>query len=752
MTPTWSDISELLACGAAAEFEADLVVQPQTTPAPAVLSWVMDDPRANLHAGAGRSRITRAGDCRVRLDHPDGRRTLFHDGTVWQVALDETATVFRVRSVNASGFAALLVDQPSDAEEGLGFGFPSGPIREFTHQGRPVAVMAGDPGDGFGAVELSVDMRTGVLVRVAAVDGSWEAWLENLELRQADESVFRWAGRADPPEQIQPSGDWRPLQITDPITPTPDPDPAPADLRGRLLRVTLDELVIADGQLSPPRVGETIEVYLTFFEAPSPRGAESTEFHARAEPVGTGTPYEDYFGVLRWPTILRGDGWAATWSAPRPTVGHVVVTGSLAIIHDAAAAHWFTPTRAAVARIRVNRLTGPVPADPESGSIPGNAWADEPVCPSSFDSQMAHYEAEGSAPAIAVALDLDLDAAQPPRARNDFEPGGLSALGDQLWSGDRHRPILQRRHRALPTQTEEHLLPLPVSVYSSAITPHAGSDGLWIERAQTLWSVDTAPGGPAQLHDLGAVGWGSAVTVGPHLVTSGSPLRRFDTQGEIDPITLPPEITYVGKLDRVDEGLLVVGREPGEDTDENDDLSYRLGPVPKPQRFRLAVYDHSGQWTVGTSFGLPVPPTAVGRGPEGPWVLSADLLLRFDASLTRTTAHRLPYSAHSAGSTNTGPWLTLDGERIALHLRNAEAPDPWHLRALVRDIGPRGEFPWDLVLRLDNDLMPVATVLTDCPRPSIAVTADQTIWFSGNVLRGITADGQLIDSESEPPK
>jgi len=54
MTPTWSDINELLACGAAAEFEADLVVQPQTTPAPAVLSWVMDDPRANPHACLGR--------------------------------------------------------------------------------------------------------------------------------------------------------------------------------------------------------------------------------------------------------------------------------------------------------------------------------------------------------------------------------------------------------------------------------------------------------------------------------------------------------------------------------------------------------------------------------------------------------------------------------------------------------------------------------------------------------------------------
>ena len=744
MTPTWADVGLLLARGADSEFTADLVVRPRDSPAPSVLSWVMDDPRANVHAGPGRSRITRAGGSRVRLDHPDGRSTLFNEGTVWQVDHDQTATMFRVMSLNATGFAAHLIDQPDNAEEALGYGFPSEPVHRSTHQGRPVAVVAGDAGDGSGGVALSVDMRTGVLVRVAAADGSWGAWLENLDVRQIGGPVFRWEGPVAQPDPIAPCAPWIPAPFIDDITPGPDPEPLPADPRGRLLRVGLDELVIADGQLSPPRVGETIEVHLTFLEEPSHQGTESTQVRAFAEPIGTGTPREDHRAVLRWPTVLRGDGWTATWSAPRPAVGHVLIAGQFVILHDAAAAHWFTPTRAAVARIRVNRLTGPMPADTGSGQMPGSAWSDERSCPVGFAPDSAHHAADGAAPAIAVVLDLDLDSAEAPRARNDFEPGVLSSLGGDLWAGDRHRPILQHRRIGDSVQTEEHLLPLPVRVYSRAITPYVGTGGLWIEHNRKLWSVDIAPDRPA-IHDLGGVGWGSAVTIGPHLVTSGDHLRRFDALGEIDPIALPPEVTYVGALARVDEGLLVIGREPSDDDDEDVDLGYGFTRRQADQRFHLAVYDHAGEWRVGGLFGLPAPATAIGRGAGGIWVLSTDLLLRFDEALRRTTVHRLPYAPISAGPTASGLWLSLDSQRIALGLRDPDAPDPWGLRESLGDVGPRGESRHGLVVRVDNDLHPDAPVLTDSLRPSVTVTADDTVWFSGRTLRGITVGGHIID-------
>lgn len=368
-------MGELLARGADESFEAELVVRPPSSPVPPVRFWVMDDPRANLHAGPGRTRVARAGRTRARLDHADGRRTLFNSGRVWQIADDGTATTFRVRSLNASGYAALLIDPPDNAEAGLGYGFPAGGIRQSTHQGRPVAVMSGDARDGFGAIEISVDLNTGILMRVAASDDSWEARLENLQVMQVDDAVFRWEGRAEPPGPIQPLAEWVPAPITEQLTPVPDPEPLPTDPRARRLRATLDEIVIADGQLSPPRVGETIEVHLSFLDDPSPMNAEPVEIRALAEPIGQGPPREDRFGVLRWPTILRGDGWTAKWSAPRPAIGHVAVSGHFAIIHDAAAAQWFTPTRAAVSGIRVNRLTGPVPADPETEPLPGNAWS-----------------------------------------------------------------------------------------------------------------------------------------------------------------------------------------------------------------------------------------------------------------------------------------------------------------------------------------------------------------------------------------
>ncbi|MDX2358367.1 hypothetical protein [Dietzia sp. PP-33] len=746
MTPTWSDVGGLLARGADAEFEADLVVRPRTEPAPSVRRWVMDDPRANLHAGPGRSRLTRAGASRVRLDHAGGRQTLFNDGTVWQVAADETATRFDVRSLNASGYAALLIDQPDNAEQALGYGFPSGPLADSSHQGRPTVVAAGDPGDGLGAVEVSIDVHTGVLVKVAAADESWEAGLENLTFTQCDESVFRWEGETGPPEPIQSSAERIPTPFTGKLTAVPDPEPLPADRSGRQLRARLDELVIADGQLSPPRVGDTVEVHLTFFEDLSPMGAEPAEVRATAEPIGTGTPRKDHHGVLRWPTILRGDGWCARWSSPRPMIGHVLVTGHFAIIHDAAAVDTFPPTRAVVTGIRVNRLTGPMPADPEREPLPDNAWSDESECPAGFAPHMVQRNTDDYAYPIAVALDLDVDAAEPPQLRNDFEPGGLAVLDDELWASDRFRPILQRRRAKDSTPAVEHLLPLPVSRHPSRITPHVSAHGLWIEHEHTLYSVDTTRGDTAHLNDLGKVGWRSAVAIGRHLVTAGQHLRRFDADGEIDPVPLPPEIAYVGSLALVTEGLLVVGRELSWD-DMQDAVNHRPDKATL-NRFRLALYDHHGRWTVGPSFGLPRPESAVGRTEQGAWILCADLVIRFDASLTKTTAHRLPYYPGSGEVTESGMWLTLDPAKLGQHLRNSQTPDPWRLRDMLSDLRPRYQDSRGLVVRLDNNFDPVAAVLTDSHRPSAVVTPDDIVWFSGRSWRGITADGHIIDGQT----
>lgn len=750
MQLTWSGLGELLARSADASFEAELVVRPPASPTPAVQFWAMDDPRANLHAGPGRTHIVRAGPVRARLDHVDGRRTIFNAGQVWQVAEDETATMFRVRSLNASGYAALLIDQPGNAEGALGYGFPSGDIRRSTHQGRPVAVMSGDAGDSFGVIEISVDLDTGVIVRVAASDNSWEARLDNLQFKGIDDSVFRWDGHSESPGPIHPRAEWVPAPFTDQLTPGPDPEPLATDLRARRLRALLDEIVVADGQLSPPHVGDTIEVHLTFLDDPSPMDAKPVEVRAMAEPIGRAAPYEDHQGGLRWPTILRGDGWTAKWSAPRPAIGHVLVTGHFAIIHDAAASPWFTPTRAAVTGIRANRLTGPIPADPESEPLPGNAWYDEPVCPAGFARHMVQHNAEGPAPAIAVALDLDIDGAELPRLRNDFEPGELSVFGDELWIGDRFRPILQQRSSSSAEQREDHVLPLPVGPFSSSLTPHAGQGGVWIEHQYKLWSVEAVAGAPACLHDLGAVRWGSAISIGDHLVTSGNPLRRFTAHGEDPPVTLPPEIGFAGALARADEGLLVLGREPKNDDDNNVDTGESWIRDDRPLRYRLALH-RSGEWTVGESFGLPVPPTVVWRAPDSVQVLVTDLLLRFNEYLERGTVQRLPYSPRAGGPTATGMWVTLRADQIALELRDPEAPDPWQLRGMLSNLGPRGEFHQGLLARLDDNLEPVAIVITDSPAPSVAVTPDDDVWFSGQSLRGIAADGRIIDDQSASP-
>lgn len=89
-------------------------------------------------------------------------------------------------------------------------------------------------------------------------------------------------------------------------------------------------------------------------------------------------------------------------------------------------------------------------------------------------------------------------------------------------------------------------------------------------------------------------------------------------------------------------------------------------------------------------------------------------------------------------------WLTLRGDQIALELRDADAPDPWQLRGMLGELGPRGEFRQGLLVRLNDDLELVAIVLADDPAPSVAVTSDGTVWFSGKSLGGVTAAGQFV--------
>lgn len=109
-------------------------------------------------------------------------------------------------------------------------------------------------------------------------------------------------------------------------------------VRPRHLLILVGSLPIEDGRTPPPVVGEIGYFTLSFVEArhDEPDATVST-IRAGAEPLHDGSPCgqgRHWDGTAHerppvWPTVLHGDGWSATWLAPRPVVGQVQSRGTL---------------------------------------------------------------------------------------------------------------------------------------------------------------------------------------------------------------------------------------------------------------------------------------------------------------------------------------------------------------------------------------------------------------------------------------
>lgn len=89
----------------------------------------------------------------------------------------------------------------------------------------------------------------------------------------------------------------------------------------RTVAVLVGTLAVEDGATPPPIVGEVGHYWLIFNEARHDEpDATVSRWTACAEPLGDGTPQraaQRWDGTPAdtppvWPTLLRGDGWAAT--------------------------------------------------------------------------------------------------------------------------------------------------------------------------------------------------------------------------------------------------------------------------------------------------------------------------------------------------------------------------------------------------------------------------------------------------------
>ncbi|MGN0096207.1 MAG: hypothetical protein ACI38U_09095 [Corynebacterium sp.] len=134
----------------------------------------------------------------------------------------------------------------------------------------------------------------------------------------------------------------------------PPPGAMPAD--HRILPVQMPTSVMEDTGRPQFSLGDTAEFILVFIEDGDGDhgGADVVTLDAWAEEVRSPSWHVEQCGSSwQWWTILRGDGWAAQWAAPRPVVGRVRVTGSLHHDPYRIGLPDIPPTRGRICRIRL---------------------------------------------------------------------------------------------------------------------------------------------------------------------------------------------------------------------------------------------------------------------------------------------------------------------------------------------------------------------------------------------------------------
>lgn len=220
----------------------------------------------------------------------------------------------------------------------------------------------------------------------------------------------------------------------------------------------MDATVIEDGQVAPPVVGDVGRYWLSFHEAKEESDdAAVVAFQAYAEPDGEGAPtigtyrlgYNDevFYRPPTWFIVLRGDGWTAGWSAPRPVTGETLLTGYLLGDFNLGGQG---SVRGRITRARVvtqdsvaelidhGFVLRPVPG--------GQRLRDVQAAPRSFE----HGGAPGLVDGMTVTgeqgvlVDLDLDDVPPLPLRPRFVPWTVSASGQDVWVADDALPTVLR--------------------------------------------------------------------------------------------------------------------------------------------------------------------------------------------------------------------------------------------------------------------------------------------------------------------
>ena len=279
----------------------------------------------------------------------------------------------------------------------------------------------------------------------------------------------------------------------------------------RVIPVHVDTLPIEDGHTDPPVVGRLGSFVLGFRESSdhSPDATAGT-YRVRAEPLDTHRPrqgmhWDNTPNELppRWRVLLHGDGWSATWLAPRPVLGRVELRGTIT-------GEWsYGVSR--LTRGRVTRARMVTETHERSGPALGE-WRrihtaqrlrDIDTAPHRFDGGLVrgeyipHLNGWSMVPPnpwvqeTGVLVDLDLDDVPHYPLRPAFVPGGLAAHGADLWISDTRLPTLVR----LRDHAVADVITWPgVVLGSEQSVPgrvlHADATGCWITGPDGIIRVD----------------------------------------------------------------------------------------------------------------------------------------------------------------------------------------------------------------------------------------------------------------------
>ncbi|ROZ85974.1 hypothetical protein EEB19_24365 [Gordonia sp. OPL2] len=411
-----------------------------------------------------------------------------------------------------------------------------------------------------------------------------------------------------------------------------------------------------------------------------------------------------------WQGLLRGYGWTATWTGPRPLTGPVELTGYFgsSLNHDDEGR-----VRGRITRVQIISQVSRCVGDTMK-------LADDTAC-RYREVELAPFSHHDAEPCdiggvqyrdIATLIDLDLDDVPPRTLRPQVLPGHVSSADAAVWVADSELPIVARIDTTTDHATE-YVLPGRGDTYRRvAATP----SGCWVTGRDALYRI-THGAGASRVTDDGACSSAvSGETLLAQHVSGGWMTHTPD--GPPLPVDVPAD-ELIGNV--------------GIDSSTGDFISLMRWATDGGRWLRLVRVSPTGDVRVGPGF---APPDRRGGRPffaetRGLRMFYGGVVVTINDDLTLGPPDRLPKEPIIGGAFADRAWiLTFRARRFSDDLSTQWWPLP-------APIDPSTPLPSDALLTIldPTTLTPQTSRFVDQPRSVAAQPRDAWICDRGRLLR-----------------